>query len=335
MSKVSLSLAEIAELSARAFASNGCDAANTAALVRTVVAAERDGSAAHGLFRVPGYVASLRSGKVNGKASPRVSHKSPVVLSVHGDDGFAPLAIERAVPALAAAAKGFGVALAATTNTHHFAALWPETEALAAQGLIGVACVSYLPAVAPTGGKEALFGTNPIAIAWPRPGRDPVVMDMATAAMSMGEVRIAAREGRSVPEGVGLDARGNPSTNPAEIMKGVLLPFGGHKGSALALMVELLAAGAIGERFSFEAAEADNKDGGPPRGGELMLAISPELVAGPDWAAHCETFFTRFAQVEGARLPGARRHANRRSEAARELDAALVEQIRALGAASR
>ena len=79
----------------------------------------------------------------------------------------------------------------------------------------------------------------------------------------------------------------------------MLLPFGGYKGSAIALMVELLAAGAIGERFSFEAAEADNKDGGPPRGGEFMLAISPELLAGPDWAEHCEAFFRRYDAIEG------------------------------------
>jgi delta1-piperideine-2-carboxylate reductase len=330
LSKTLLSLAEIRELATRAFASNGCDQANTQALVRTVVTAEQDGSHSHGLFRVPGYVASLRSGKVNGKAAPRVSQKSPVVISVHGDDGYAPLAIERAVPVLSAAAKRYGIAVCAMTHTHHFAALWPETEALAADGLIGMACVCYLPVVAPAGGKQPLFGTNPISIAWPRPGRNPVVMDMATAAMAMGEVQIAAREGRPVPLGTGLDSQGQQSTDPNEILKGVLLPFGGYKGSALALMVELLAAGAIGERFSFEAAAADNKDGGPPRGGELLLALSPEMLAGAGWAAHCEPFFERFDAIEGARLPGSRRHSNRLSRAPREIDAGLVEQIRAL-----
>jgi len=95
-------------------------------------------------------------------------------------------------------------------------------------------------------------------------------------------------------------------------------------------MVELLAAGAVGEQFSFEAAEADNKDGGPPRGGESMMAISPELLAGPDWAEHCEGFFQRFEAIEGARLPGSRRHKNRLSEATREINADLVAHIRAL-----
>jgi delta1-piperideine-2-carboxylate reductase len=330
MPRVSLTLDQIEELARRAFSSNGCDEANTEALVRTVVTAERDGSLSHGLFRVPGYVASLRSEKVNGNADPTVTHASPVIIKVDGDNGYAPLAIERGVPVLADAAKQFGVALMAVTHTYHFASLWPETEAISSEALIGLACGCYKPMVAPWGGKQPLFGTNPISFAWPRPGRDPVVVDMATAAMAHGEVQIAAREGHSVPPGTGLGPDGEPTTDPNEIVKGTLLPFGGYKGSAIALMVELLAAGATGERFSFEAAAADNNDGGPPRGGEFMLAISPELVAGPEWAEHAGEFFRRFDAIEGARLPGSRRHNNRRSTAPRELDADLVERIRAL-----
>jgi delta1-piperideine-2-carboxylate reductase len=143
-------------------------------------------------------------------------------------------------------------------------------------------------------------------------------------------VQIAAREGHSVPLGTGLDASGKPTTDPNEIVKGMLLPFGGHKGSAIALMVELLSAGAIGERFSFEAAEADNKDGGPPRGGEFMLAISPQLLTGPGWEEHCEAFFQRFDAIRGARLPGSRRHKNRLSAAPRHINADLVARICAL-----
>ena len=325
-----LSLQEIEDLARRCFSRNGCDAENTEALVRTVVTAERDGSLSHGLFRVPGYVASLRSGKVNGKAQPRVSNKTPAIVNVDGDNGYAPLSIERGVPALVKAAQQLGVAVLATTRVYHFAALWPEVEAIASHGLVGMACVCYTPFMAPAGGRKALFGTNPIAFAWPRPGKDPMVIDMATAAMAHGELQISAREGRSVPVGTGLDSNGQLTTDPKEILKGVLLPFGGYKGSAIALMVELLAAGAIGENFSFEAGEADNKDGGPPRGGEFMLAISPELLAGPGWADHCEAFFARFRAIEGVRLPGSRRHTNRLSDAPRSINADLLARIQAL-----
>src|SRR5579864_4558945 len=123
MHTVSLSLQEIEELARRCFSQNGCDAENTEALVRTVVTAERDGSLSHGLFRVPGYIASLRSGKVNGSACPTLSHRTAAIVRVDGDNGFAPLAIERGVPALVKAAKELGVAVMATTRTFHFAAL--------------------------------------------------------------------------------------------------------------------------------------------------------------------------------------------------------------------
>lgn len=330
MTTTPLTLDEVADIARRALMLHGADEPNTDALVRTIVSAERDGCHAHGLFRLPGYVTSLRSGKVKGNASPTVSEKTPVIIETDGDDGYAPLALERTTPVLARAAKQFGVAVAAIRRTHHFAALWPESEALAAEGLIGLACTNYMPVATPFGGKQPLFGTNPLAIAWPRPGRAPVTLDMATAAMSRGEVTIAAREGRSVPMGTGLDAAGDLSTDPSEILKGMLLPFGGYKGSGLALMVELLAAAAIGERFSFESEQQDSGDGGPVRGGEFLLALSPDIMAGPGWAEHAERFFAQFDGIEGARLPGARRHRNRANTGPREINAKLVETCRAL-----
>ena len=310
---------------------NGCNEENAAAVADTVATAERDGAKSHGLFRIPGYVAALRSGKVNGAAEPRVEELRAAALRVDGDGGFAPLALRRGIPELARRAEKCGAAALAVVRAHHFAALWHETEALAEHGLAALACTAYMPAVAPAGARSALFGTNPISFAWPRPGREPMVFDMATAAMAMGEVQIAARDGKTVPPGTGLDAKGEATTDPARIADGgVLLPFGGYKGSALALMVELLAAALIGERFSFEAAEADNRDGGPPRGGEFLLALSPQALAGDGWDKHAEKFFARFDDLDGARLPGARRHARRAENAPAQVNAALVEKIRGL-----
>lgn len=330
MATTEMSLEQIEQLATTVFESNGCDEHNTRALVKTVVTAERDGSHSHGLFRVPGYIASLRSGKVKGDASPVVSNKTAAVINVHGDSGFAPLAIERGIPALAEAASTVGVGVMGITHAHHFAALWPETEALAERNLIGLACVCYKPVVAPAGGNERLLGTNPISFAWPRPGASPFVYDMATAAMALGEVQIAARDGKQVAPGVGLDANGQATTDPAEIVKGMLLPFGGYKGSAIAIMVELLASAAINEQFSFEAAETDVADGGPPQGGEFILAISPDLLAGDGWAEHAETFFEKLDAIEGVRIPGERRHKNRLSSAPRAINSELLARIEAL-----
>ena len=234
------------------------------------------------------------------------------------------------LPLLADATGKIGIAALSLVSIHHFAALWPETEYLADRGFVGLACTAYMPMVAPAGSKEALFGTNPISFAWPRPGHTPVVYDMATAAMAMGDVQIAARDGHDVPPGTGLDADGNPSTDPAAIAKGVLLPFGGYKGSAIALMVELLAAGLTGEQFSYEARATDNKDGGPPRGGEMIIGMSPDIIAGPNWQDHVEAFMQKMTSLDGVRMPGARRHKNRLDTGPRQINAALVDTIKEL-----
>ena len=330
MTTQALSLDEIYQLAFDCLTKAGADQANADAVANTVMRAERDGSASHGLFRIPGYVATLLSGKVNGSADPQPEQVTPAFVRCHGQNGHAPLAINRSVEMLAESALTCGVAVLSLTHSHHFAALWPETEALAERGLVGFACVSYMPMVAPAGGSEALFGTNPISFAWPRPNNTPLVFDMATSAMAMGEVQIAARDGHKVPLGTGLDANGELTDDPREILKGVLLPFGAHKGSAISMMVELMAGPMVGEGFSFEAQEGDNGDGGPPQGGEFILAISPQILGSDNWAEHAEKLFAKLESIDGIRLPGQRRHKMRADLGARAVNCELVEKLRAM-----
>jgi len=331
MNTISISLEEIYDLAKKTLLSNGCDEENANILSDTIMRAERDGSLSHGLFRLPAYVASLKSKKVNGKARPEIKKISSSVIKVLGNHAFAPMVLKVGLPELIKLAKETGVAILAINNSHHMAAMWPETEAVAEQGLVAFACTSYKPMVAPAGAKKALFGTNPISFAWPRPGKTPVVYDMATAAMAMGEVQVAAREGHKVPIGTGLNKDGKETTDPNEIAKGgVLLPFGGYKGSGIAMMVELLAGALIGETFSYETAAKDNKDGGPPSGGEFILAMSPEKIAGPNWNKHSNEFFEKMKSMEGVRLPGERRHKNRLDKGPRNINEELVNKIKSL-----
>ena len=331
MATISLSLDEIYDLAKKTLLFNGCDEENASILANTIMRAERDGSLSHGLFRLPAYTASLKSKKVNGKARPTIQNIAPSVLKVLGNNAFAPMVLSVGLPAVIELAKKNGVAILAITNSHHMAALWPETEAIAEAGLVGFACTSYKPAVAPAGATKPLFGTNPISFAWPRPGQTPVVYDMATASMAMGEVQVAAREGHKVPLGTGLNKDGKETTNPSEIADGgVLLPFGGYKGSGIAMMVELLAGALLGEWFSFETKEHDNNDGGPPKGGEFILAMSPDKIAGPNWDKHADEFFKKMKAMDGVRLPGERRHKNRLDKGPRQINKELVEKIKGL-----
>ena len=323
-----LTLEEIKTLVTDVFVKQGCNKVNAEALARTITKAEEDGSSSHGLFRVPGYVASLKSGKVNGNASPKIKNVTPVILQCDADNGFASTAHEKALPMLAEAAKINGVSVLSIKGCYHFAALWPETEYLAKQNLVGVACTAFKPSVAPAGAKKAFFGTNPISMAWPRKNTFPVVFDMATATMAKGEVMIAARDGHTLPDGVGLGENGEPSNDPKEVLKGVLLPFGGYKGSAISMMVELFAAGLTGDVFSYEAQVNDNNDGGPPSGGEFIMALNPEIIGDSNWEEHCEDFFQKLLSIDGVRFPGSRRHKKRSNNETRFINEELLLKVK-------
>lgn len=332
MDKVAMTLDECRELAVEVLARHGCDAPNARAIAATITDAERDRAHSHGLFRLPGYVTSLLNGKVNGRAAPTVERLAPSVVRVHGDRGFTPLALETGRAPLAEAARETGMAALAITRTHHFAALWPETQALAEMGFVAFAFTSSPPYLAASGGRGKFFGTNPMSFAWPRRDRPPMAFDQASAAMARGEIQIALRDGKQVPDGVGIDARGNPTNDPQAILDGAQLPFGGYKGGSIAMMVDLLAGPLIGEVCSFEAGEQDNGDGGAATGGELVLALDPARFGGEDAVDHGERLFARMLAQEGVRLPGDRRLIARREtpEAGIEVPAVLHEKIEAL-----
>jgi delta1-piperideine-2-carboxylate reductase len=312
MTEVRLSLQEVHALATAALVRHGADEANARAVADIVTSAERDEAKSHGLFRVPGYVASLKSGKVNGAAAPKAERIAPSVVRVAGDGGFAPLAFEVGRGPLTEAARETGIAALTLTRIYHFAALWPETSMLAEEGLVAIAVTAAFPYVAPAGGTKPLFGTNPMSFAWPRADGPPMAFDQASSAMARGEIMIAGRDGHPLPDGVGLDAQGRPSRDPDAILAGAQLPFGGYKGSAIAMMVELLAGPLIGEALSVEAKAEDPGDGGPPVGGELILAIDPSRFgSAQDPRVHGERLFEQMLAQDGVRLPGDRRIAAR------------------------
>ena len=325
-----IGLAELKALVVSALREAGADEANAAAIANTVSEAERGGSESHGLFRVPGYVAAIRSGAIDGRATPRVVDGPPAVVVVEADGAAAPTAYAVGLPALAERTRAMGVAVLALRNARHFAAMWHEVEWLAEEGLAAFAATANFAYLAPHGGRRPVFGTNPIAFAYPREGGS-LVFDFASSAMARGDVMIAQRDGRSVPEGVGIGPDGAPTTDPATILKGAQLPFGGHKGSAIALMVELLAGGVVGDLFSDEAPVDES---GVPPGGVFVLALDPEAIGGAGRIAHAKAFLDRLAAEPGVRLPGARRHARRREAGPLEVQSALLAKVRELAGGS-
>ncbi len=300
----------------------------------TVVAGEGDACASHGLYRLLGCIGSLKAGKVVADAVPEVVDWAAAVVKVDGHGGFAPLAFQAGLPLLVEKARCQGIALLAINRCVHFSALWAEIEPLTAQGLVAFACTPSHAWVAPSGGSRPLFGTNPIAFGWPRAGKSPFVFDFATSAVARGEIELHRRAGKSIPLGWGIDHRGQPTTDAAAALSGAMLTFGGHKGSALAAMVELLAGPLIGDMTSVESLAFDAGSKSSPYGGELIIAIDPLRLLGAAVEQHLQRAEALFEGMleQGARLPSQRRfEARERSKTEGvQIPKALYEDIQAL-----
>lgn len=306
------------------------------AVARVITAGERDECASHGLYRLPGCVQTIRSGKLSLTAEPVILDGSPALVRADARHAYSLLAFERAAPLLVEKAKAVGVAALAINNCYHFSALWPEIEQLTAQGVAALAMTPSHAWVAPAGGKRGALGTNPIAFGWPRPGPHPYVFDFATSVIARGDLALHDIAGKPIPEGWGLDAAGATTTNARAALDGAMLTFGGHKGSALSTMIELMAGPLIGDLTSLESMEFDAGDQLAPMHGELILAFDPSLLGGGDieaQTASAERLFGAFVD-QGARLPSERRFAARaRSEAdGVRIPRPLYERIEALGA---
>ncbi|WP_291164633.1 Ldh family oxidoreductase [Ensifer sp. SSB1] len=328
MTPIKMSLDDIGRLSLNAFIHNGFSLKQASAIADVVTRAEADNCASHGLYRVPGYVSAVLAGRANGLAEPTVAQQAPSVLRVDGDGGFAPLAVDTGCPDLIALARRQGIAAMAIGNTHHFSALWADLEPIVDAGLVVWCFVVGQCAVAPHGGTHRLMGTNPIGFGWPRPNGGAFIFDFATSAAARGEVELKRLSNERIPQGWGIDAKGRPTTDPAEALAGALLPFGGHKGSALSMMVELIAGPLIREKTSSEVAQLGISDGGPPPGGELFVVVDPTAF-GSDARTVGEAFFKEATAQAGVRLPSARRHAARMKsrESGVEVPLQLVREI--------
>lgn len=333
MSVVNLSLKEASRLSETCLLNNGFDSENAKTIAARMIQAERDLCPSHGLFRMPLTVKGITTKRVNGQAKPKLKKIAPAVIRVDCDSGYVALGQKLGHEALVDCARENGIAALALVNMFHIAAMWPEVEALANEGLCAFAFTASYPYVAPAGGIKPLYGTNPIGFAWPRPDGPPLVFDQASSAMARGEIQLAARDGEKVPETAGIDKDGNPSTDPNAILEGAQLGFGGYKGASMAMMIELISGPLIGEFLSFEAEQDDQGKGGPPKGGELIIAMDPKMFGNPEgFLAHGEKLFEKIIAQEGTRLPSQRRFAGREYTAKHgiEIPQSLYDEILAL-----
>lgn len=207
--------------------------------VDLLLEADLRGHASHGLARLPVLVRRIRSGLADPVTTGRHEWRLPAVLSVDGMRGLGPVVALAAVERLSARARDTGVAVAGISNSNHLGMLGWYVERIAASGQIGITLSTSEALVHPFGGRSALLGTNPLAIGIPATPV-PFIADLATGAVSMGKIHDHRQRGETIPDGWALDMDGAPTRDPGAAANGSIAPFGGAKGYALGLAVELL-----------------------------------------------------------------------------------------------
>lgn len=312
ISTKTLSLEEVRELARSVLVAAGVDARGSAVLADIVTRSERDGPRSHGLRMLPVYVQSFTSGYANPAASPKVERIAPGVLRGDGDNGYYQLAAGAARDELIAMAHENGIASFTCANCHHLAALRFDTEPLAEAGLVALGVVNSLSMVVPQGGVRPVFGTNPMSFACPREGAEPVVWDQASSMVALMDIRMAAAEGHDLPRPAGLAPDGQPTADPNAILETrSLLPFGEHKGAAIAFLIEVLGAALAGGTLSVDNAKRVEHGALNIKGGSTLIAIDPARFGNPGFDDYVKRIC---AEIEGngtARVPGDGRLRNR------------------------
>jgi LDH2 family malate/lactate/ureidoglycolate dehydrogenase len=243
---------------------------------RVLVEGDLRGRPSHGVQRLPVIAQRIRRGLIRADAHHKATWTAEALLTVDGAYGFGPYIAMRAAEAIRERAARTGIAAAAIRNASHLGMLALYVEPLAAADLVALAFTTSEALVHPWGGHVALVGTNPIAFALPTDA-EPFVMDMATGAISKGEVIARGLRGQELPPGSAVDAEGYPTVDPVAADEGAISPFGGPKGFALGLAIELFVAAltetALGARVRGTLDVSD-----PVTKGDVLIAVDPQAV---------------------------------------------------------
>jgi (2R)-3-sulfolactate dehydrogenase (NADP+) len=321
---IQLSLQQATEKVFQALTSAGANDAMARSVARALVLAEAQGLASHGLSRVGQYCTHLRNGRVNGEAVPQVVKRQGGALLIDAQEGLAFPACDLAMAEVVELARTQGIAFAGVVNSHHCGVMVDHLRAAAAAGMVGLGLSNSPAAMPAAGGRHAIFGTNPMAAAFPRGEADALLVDLSLSEVARGKVMLAAKKGDPIPLGWALDPLGQPTTDARVALTGSMLPVGAAtstKGAMLAMVVELLVTAVIGANFGFEASSFFVDEGNKPHLGQVFIVIDPGALAGrAAYLDRIEVLLVEMLSDEGVRLPGARREALRRQAEARGIE---------------
>jgi LDH2 family malate/lactate/ureidoglycolate dehydrogenase len=321
-----------------AFSACGLPAADASVTAGAMLDADLSGSDAHGIFRLPGYVRTLKRGHINPRPDIRVIERGPATALVDGDNGMGHLVMTYVANTAVEMARESGLAWVGARRSNHAGAASTYAAIPLAHGMIGIySAVSGSNFMAPWGGAEPLLGTNPIAVAIPSGKEAPVVLDIATSVVSNGAIRSYALEGKPMPEGWVINrADGKPITDGRKLAEGMFVPLGGYKGSGLALVLGLLAGPLNRAAFGRDIKDVNTERAKETNTGQFVIALDvarflPLDQFGAEVDRHVRDLASspRLPGVDEIRIPGQGRQARRadRQRNGVPLSEALIKQL--------
>ena len=298
-----VSAVDLRQLVAAVFQSLGVATPRAACVAESLVNADLEGIASHGVTLVPLYVERLHKGSVSATAEPRIEEDHGGLVVMSAEHTLGQVSAQVAVDLAIARARQHGVALVTVRHAFHFGAASFWARQFAQAGMVGFAFSNTRPLMPPPGGAERIVGNNPMAIAFPAATDEPLVVDMAMSATAMGKIRIAQAAGQAIPEGWATDAEGKPTTSPADAIEGMLLPAAGPKGFGLAVAIDLLCGALSGGAFGAAVRPLYGQLDQPYDCAHAFIAIDASRVGG---GAAVSTQVAAFAETirQSAKAPG-------------------------------
>lgn len=239
--------------------------------------ADLKGFSSHGIGRFPQYIKGLESGTIKTNGNIEIENETVSTAVINGNHLFGHYVSYKSMQLAMEKARETGIGMVGIHDSNHFGVAGYYSDMAIMEDLVGLVIANTEPAVAPIGGKIPILGTNPIAIGIPS-NKNYVSVDMATSASARGKLMEAVRRGEKIPENVALDCEGNPTIDPQEALKGSILPFGAHKGYALAFMIEILAGPLVKAAFGTGVTGTANPEEMCTKG-DLMIAIDPSKLS--------------------------------------------------------
>lgn len=336
--RVRLDAYRLRELAEAVLRAHDAPAGDAAAVADCLLAADLAGVRTHGVVRLPFYCSRLQRGLIAARPAPRVVADWAAAAVLDAGNGLGPLGGRRGMEIAMAKARGAGVGACGVYHSNHLGMLGWYVEAAAREGLVALAFGNAPASMAPPGARTPLLGTNPFAAGFPTTS-EPVVVDLATSQVARARITAAHRAGAPIPHGWALDAEGRPTTDAGAALAGSVLPLGGPKGFALALVVEALAGVLTGAAVGPELTGTVSESNARSNTGHLFVALDPSAF-GEGFRQRMAVLVELVHSAEPVdaeapiRVPGDRRRRNRQEALAEglEVDRSLVEELEALAA---